>query len=108
VQVSVTTLLTPDFFDAAAKCVVFGVLPVIGVIILVRNIRQSVRSGSIWTGYRFGNPTLHKRGENPSKFWLAVLIKAVSLFALCAAPILLCIVFFLPRLIAIVRSSASP
>jgi len=104
----VTTLLTPDFFDAAAKCVVFGVLPLIGVIILVQNIRQSVRSGSICTGYRFGNPTLHKRGENPSKFWLAVSIKALSLFALCAAPFLLCIAFFLPRLIAIVHSSASP
>jgi hypothetical protein len=96
-------LLTPALADAIAKCVVFGVLPVYGAVLLIESVSQSVRSGAVWVYRRGWGSKLYKRTDDPVKFWFALSFKAVSLFSVCAVPLILCVLFFLPRLIAILR-----
>jgi hypothetical protein len=101
-------LLTPAFAEAVALCVIFGVIPLIGFSLLVQSIRQSVRSGRLETYSRGGIWHLYYRADDQIKFWFALSFKAVPMFALCAFPFILCVLFFLPRLITIVRTGGGP
>jgi hypothetical protein len=67
-----------------------------------------MRSGIVWVYRRGGDFALYKRIDGPLKFWVALSLKSFSLFALCAVPFSLFIIFFLPQLLSAVRIGGSP
>jgi hypothetical protein len=105
---TMSAILTPALFDAGAKCVVFGVLPIVGASILFQYVRACMRSGIVWIYRRGGDFTLYRRIDGPLKFWVALSLKSLSLFVLCAVPFCLFIVFFLPQLLSVVRTGGNP
>lgn len=98
--------LTPALAETIALCLMFGVLPLIGFSLLGQSIIRWLRSGRLETYSRGGKWNVYYRSQTPVQFWLALVFKAVSLFALCAFPLVVCVLFLLPRLIDILRGGS--
>jgi hypothetical protein len=98
---------TPALAEAVALCLMFGVLPLIGLALLVQSILGWIRTGRLETYRRGGVWNVYYRSNTPVQFWVALTLKATYLFALCALPLALCVLIALPRLIAILRGAGA-
>jgi hypothetical protein len=72
-----TALLENDWFLAVILFVVFALPSLIGVALLVKDIREAIRRGRIAIGNRSGIDTIYEREMDPKLFWGTVVFKSV-------------------------------